>query len=124
MESQADSLEADAKAKLATANSAAAKQLGTEAARLRKEAKNSTATALEQVTAFHRHLCKLRILDPAGSTANFLYVTMEHMKRLEAEVLELIAALGGDAGMEMHGFRWSNIISTCYFERRRTTDSS
>ena len=30
---------------------------------------------------------------------------MEHMKRLEAEVLELIAALGGDAGMEMQGFR-------------------
>jgi type II restriction/modification system DNA methylase subunit YeeA len=47
----------------------------------------------------------LRILDPACGTANFLYVTMEHIKRLEAEVLELIAALGGNAGMEMHGFR-------------------
>jgi hypothetical protein len=30
---------------------------------------------------------------------------MEHMKRLEAEVLQLIAALGGNAGMEMQGFR-------------------
>jgi len=51
------------------------------------------------VIAFHRKLCKLRILDPACGTANFLYVIMEHMKRLEAEVLELIAALGGDAGI-------------------------
>jgi hypothetical protein len=45
------------------------------------------------------------VLDPACGTANFLYVTMEHMKRLEAEVLELIDALGGDASMEMQGFR-------------------
>jgi len=104
-ENQADQVAADAKAKMAAGASAEAKQLGAESARLRKEAGRRDAEALQQVIAFHRQLCKLRILDPACGTANFLYVTMEHMKRLEAEVLELIAALGGDAGMEMHGFR-------------------
>jgi len=104
-EDKADQVEADAKAKMTAGAAADAKQLGAEAADLRKAAKKTDAEALQQVIAFHRHLCKLRILDPACGTANFLYVTMEHMKRLEAEVLELIAALGGDAGMEMHGFR-------------------
>ncbi|MCX6873156.1 MAG: class I SAM-dependent DNA methyltransferase [Verrucomicrobia bacterium] len=104
-ENQADQLQADATAKLTTGAPAEAKQLGAEAVRLRKESDKRHAEALQQVITFHRHLCKLRILDPACGTANFLYVTMEHMKRLEAEVLELIAALGGDAGMEMHGFR-------------------
>ena len=104
-EIQADQLEADAKAKLAAGASDEAKQLGADAARLRKDAKKNDAEALAQVIAFHRYLCGLTVLDPACGTANFLYVTMEHMKRLEAEVLELIDALGGDAGMEMQGFR-------------------
>jgi hypothetical protein len=101
----ADQIEADAKAKLAAGASEEAKQLGAEAARLRKEASKLDAEALAQVVAFHRYLCGLTVLDPACGTANFLYVTMEHMKRLEAEVLELIAALGGNTGMEMQGFR-------------------
>ena len=50
-----------------------AKQLGADAARLRKEAGKRDDEALQQVIAFHRHLCKLRILDPACGTANFLY---------------------------------------------------
>jgi hypothetical protein len=102
---EADQLEADAKAKMLAGDSAAAKQLGADAARLRKDASKKDAEALAQVIAFHRYLCGLTVLDPACGTANFLYVTMEHMKRLEAEVLELIAALGGNAGMEMQGFR-------------------
>ena len=104
-EAQADQMAADANAKLAAGASTEAKQLGGDAASLRKQAGKSRADALQQVVTFHRYLCKLRILDPACGTANFLYVTMEHMKRLEAEVLELIDALGGDAVMEMHGFR-------------------
>jgi len=106
-EIQADQLEADAKAKLAAGATDDAKQLGADAARLRKEAVKRDAEALQQVIDFHRQLCKLRILDPACGTANFLYVTMEHMKRLEAEVLELIAGLGGHTtlNMEMDKFR-------------------
>ncbi len=104
-EIQADLFEGDAKAKMLAGASAEAKQLGAEASRLRKDATKRDAEALAQVTAFHRYLCSLTILDPACGTANFLYVTMEHMKRLEAEVLELIAALGGNAVMEIQGFR-------------------
>jgi hypothetical protein len=36
----------------------------------------------------------VRVLDPACGSGNFLYVTLEHLKRLEAEVLELLAKLG------------------------------
>jgi hypothetical protein len=105
IEIQADQLQVEGAAQLAAGTSAKAKETGAESTRLRREAARKDAEALEQVIAFHRRLCKLRVLDPACGTANFLYVTMEHMKRLEAEVLELITGLGGNAGMEMHGFR-------------------
>ncbi len=45
---------------------------------------------------FHARLCAVRVLDPACGTGNFLYVTMELMKRLEGEVLDALANLGGD----------------------------
>ena len=84
---------------------AAAKKIGAAAAKLRAEAKRKDAEALKLVTAFHRHLCAIKVLDPACGTANFLYVTLEHMKRLEAEVLELVTALGGDATFEMNEYK-------------------
>ena len=40
-------------------------------------------------------LCATRVLDPACGTGNFLYVSLELMKRLEGEVLEALAELGG-----------------------------
>lgn len=40
---------------------------------------------------------ELRVLDPACGTGNFLYVSMELMKRLEAEVTETLVGLGGVA---------------------------
>ncbi len=43
--------------------------------------------------AFHARLCAVRVLDPACGTGNFLYVTMEMMKRLEGEVLDPLASL-------------------------------
>ena len=42
---------------------------------------------------FHARLCAVRVLDPACGTGNFLYVTMELMKRLEGEVLDALANL-------------------------------
>lgn len=51
--------------------------------------------ALDAARAFHRQLCTTRVLDPACGTGNFLYVSLELMKLLEGEVLEIIAALGG-----------------------------
>ena len=43
--------------------------------------------AQAEIVAFHRRLCGVRVLDPACGSGNFLYVTLEHMKRLEGEVL-------------------------------------
>ena len=52
--------------------------------------------ALAEVEAFQRRLAGLRILDPACGSGNFLYVTLEHLKRLEGEALEVRRALGGE----------------------------
>ncbi|GBD49472.1 Type II restriction enzyme methylase subunits-like protein [Methylopila sp. Yamaguchi] len=41
------------------------------------------AQALKTVRGFHARLCATRVLDPACGTGNFLYVTLELMKRLE-----------------------------------------
>ena len=48
------------------------------------------------VAAFHRQLCAVRVLDPACGSGNFLYVALELMKRLEGEVIALLAELGED----------------------------
>ena len=50
--------------------------------------------ARQQVKDFLHRLCTLRVLDPACGSANFLYVTLEHLKRLEGEVLNQLNALG------------------------------
>jgi hypothetical protein len=50
--------------------------------------------AIETATAFHRQLCSTRVLDPACGSGNFLYVALEHLKRLEGEVLETLHSLG------------------------------
>jgi hypothetical protein len=51
--------------------------------------------AAAEVHAFHEKLCEARVLDPACGTGNFLYVSLELMKRLEGEVLEALLDLGG-----------------------------
>jgi hypothetical protein len=101
----AETREDEAKKLLAAGDSEAAKSSGAAAQKLRAEAKKHDTEALRLVTAFHHRLCALHILDPACGTANFLYVTLEHLKRLEAEVLELSTALGGDATFEMKEYR-------------------
>lgn len=59
---------------------------------LRRQGKHQAA--LEAVRDFHHRLCTIRVLDPACGTGNFLYVSMELMKRLEGEVLDALDALG------------------------------
>ena len=54
--------------------------------------------ARDEVRDFLRKLCDTTVLDPACGTGNFLYVTLEHMKRLEGEVLRHAAGLRRDAG--------------------------
>lgn len=60
--------------------------------------------ALKELQDFHHQLCNTRVLDPACGSGNFLYVALEHMKRLEGEVLNTISDLsGGQMGMETEG---------------------
>jgi len=60
--------------------------------------------AVNEIRDFHRKLCEIRILDPACGSGNFLYVTLEHMKRLEGEILGTLADLGeGQNLLEMQG---------------------
>ena len=58
-------------------------------------------SAAAAVQAYHDRLCETRVLDPACGTGNFLYVSLELMKRLEGEVLEALADLGGQEAL--HG---------------------
>ncbi len=51
-------------------------------------------SAQKTVRDFHEQLCKTRVLDPACGSGNFLYVTLEQMKRLEGEVLNALREFG------------------------------
>jgi hypothetical protein len=57
------------------------------------------AEAAEEAKRFHRRLCKVRVLDPACGSGNFLYVTLEHLKRLEGEVLDALHGFGESQGV-------------------------
>jgi hypothetical protein len=60
--------------------------------------------ARKLVKAFHQRLCSTTVLDPACGSGNFLYVAMELMKRLESEVLEMLAGLGDKQTLlDVHG---------------------
>ena len=56
------------------------------------------AEARTEIKRFHHQLCSTRVLDPACGSGNFLYVTLEHLKRLEGEVLNQLDALGQTQG--------------------------
>lgn len=60
--------------------------------------------ALSRVKEFHQKMCETRVLDPACGTGNFLYVTLELMKRLEGEVLDMIERLGGQDALRLERF--------------------
>jgi hypothetical protein len=75
-----------------------------QAAALTYEQQGKHKEAVAEMRAFHHHLCAVRVLDPACGSGNFLYVTLEHMKRLEGEVLNLLHDLGESQGLlELEG---------------------
>ena len=59
---------------------------------LHEQGKDSEAIKL--VAGFQVRLANVRVLDPACGSGNFLYVTLEHLKRLEGEVLDTLERLG------------------------------
>lgn len=60
----------------------------------KKQSKAKLLEARDAIRQFHHRLCTLRVLDPACGSGNFLYVTLEHLKRLEGEVFNELDALG------------------------------
>ncbi len=64
-----------------------------------KRASGDLKGAAAEVQTFHDKLCETRVLDPACGTGNFLYVSLELMKRLEGEVLEALLDLGGQEAL-------------------------
>ncbi len=50
--------------------------------------------AVKELRRFHKRLCDVRVLDPACGSGNFLYVTLEHLKRMEGEVLNALDEIG------------------------------
>ncbi|HZM03688.1 MAG TPA: DNA methyltransferase [Candidatus Saccharimonadales bacterium] len=57
--------------------------------------------AREEINVFHERLCKVTVLDPACGCGNFLYVSLEHLKRLEGEVLDFANQFGESFRLEL-----------------------
>lgn len=69
-------------------------------------AEDKLDAAIAELKRFHQRLCSVRVLDPACGSGNFLYVTLEHLKRLEGEVLNALDELGyRQAGLALDGER-------------------
>ena len=77
-----------------------------QAAALTLAAEGKQDEAVVELRRFHHRLCNVRVLDPACGSGNFLYVTLEHLKRLEGEVLNALDELGDrQTGMALSGER-------------------
>jgi hypothetical protein len=77
-----------------------------QAAALTLAAEDKHDEAVAELRRFHHRLCTVRVLDPACGSGNFLYVTLEHLKRLEGEVLNTLDELGfRQAGLAIGGER-------------------
>jgi hypothetical protein len=77
-----------------------------QAAALTLAAEGDTGGAIAEIQKFHHRLCAIRVLDPACGSGNFLYVTLEHLKRLEGEVLNALDELGHrQTGLALGGER-------------------
>lgn len=63
-----------------------------EVRKLVEEEKDTAAVA--RIQKFHQDLVHQRVLDPACGSGNFLYVALDLFKRLESEVVGLLADLG------------------------------
>jgi hypothetical protein len=62
--------------------------------------KKGVDKAVKEVEAFLYQLANIRVLDPACGSGNFLYVTLELLKRLEGEVLNMLQELSGKVTLE------------------------
>ena len=82
------------------------------------------AGAVAELRRFHEYLCNVTILDPACGTGNFLYVALAHLKRLEGEVLDLLAGLGETLTLEALAGQRSTRTSCSASRRTRAPSRS
>ncbi|MBK7462308.1 MAG: class I SAM-dependent DNA methyltransferase [Betaproteobacteria bacterium] len=73
---------------------------------------SKSTAALAEIDAFHHQLCQIRVLDPACGSANFLYVTLEHMKRLEGEILDFAQTIGQRSAADSNAWKLKASPST------------
>ena len=74
-----------------------------EGLKARESHDRTTRTAvLAELRRYLARLTSVRILDPACGSGNFLYVTLEHLKRIEGEVQDALARYGV-AGLDLEG---------------------
>jgi hypothetical protein len=78
-----------------------------------KKREDKLVEARAEVQRFHRRLCEVRVLDPACGSGNFLYVTLEHLKRLEGEVLDRLAL--GDGYTQTLRATWPEVPESADF---------
>ncbi|SNC66046.1 Type II restriction/modification system, DNA methylase subunit YeeA [Hymenobacter gelipurpurascens] len=74
-----------------------------QAAGARRLEEGNPKEARQELVRFLSRLTSIRILDPACGSGNFLYVTLEHLKRLEGEVLAAINSYGHTGLLELGG---------------------
>jgi hypothetical protein len=78
--------------------------LSVQAAAMKLDGDGNRKAAVRELREFLRRLCHIRVLDPACGSGNFLYVTLEHLKRIEGEVLDTLNGFGEkQIGLEMAG---------------------
>jgi hypothetical protein len=78
--------------------------LSVQAAAMKLDGDGNRRDAVRELRDFLRRLCHIRVLDPACGSGNFLYVTLEHLKRIEGEVLDTLNGFGEkQIGLEMAG---------------------
>jgi hypothetical protein len=76
---------------------------GVQVAALQLAEDGNAKKAVKEVEAFLHKLATVRILDPACGSGNFLYVTLELLKRLEAEVVDTLHTFGATSKLELEG---------------------
>ena len=84
---------------------------GVQVAALQLAEEDQPKKAIAAVEQFLYELGTIRVLDPACGSGNFLYVTLELLKRLEGEVLNTLAELGQPYKLEYN----THIISPANF---------
>ncbi|WP_375438125.1 class I SAM-dependent DNA methyltransferase [uncultured Hymenobacter sp.] len=74
-----------------------------QAASAQRQNAGNDKEARAELVKFQRRLTSIKILDPACGSGNFLYVTLEHLKRLEGEVLAAINGFGQTGLLDLAG---------------------